>query len=681
MLTEKAGNITTYGAYYATLMAFLIASFFPEYRIWGFNWWAYYPDWVRWGLFGLGVLAPAVLRLILNRTDAISGEDEPARDRGFILIAVAVTILFGCLSYFLRAQTHFLGDGYTLLSSLATDQPIAMKMRQYGESLLHIWQKNLIGGDGQSAALLSYQIISIAGGLIFVTAVALFSRALFRRTANRMLFLLGVCSGGYMLLFFGYVENYSLFVPTVLIYTLVGLLVCQRRVSGWWLLPPLVAAVFFHVLGVTLIPSAIYAIVAPTRFGRRIARIDPKTRWLLTFLGLTGAAVVFYHYYTTNLFFQFAFVPLFENQFTVGGYTMFSWKHLVDYLNLLLLLLPGLPVMATLLFLNPVRRLLQQRHYVYLCILLLSVLGTVFAFDPKLGMPRDWDLFSFAGIPLTIACYYVVAENRWSTRARPVAVLSILLSLAILIPRAVGQSYSTAGLEHFKGYLMLDIAKGRNSWTHLKTYYQNRGDTISADASDAQWKSLHPDVLMLESARRLFPGQGRVREATALGHDIIDLAPTSADGYAVLGVCYINQRKYDSALTYLKILDALRPNNSDVLNNLGHTYYQLRDYARAEAALLRSVYLNGTSVAPVTNLARLYRDQGRLEQYEKYLALAASKEDVPPYVVKEMADHYLRLRAYAKSADAYRRALELGLDSGYVRQRIQECPALGEYIE
>jgi hypothetical protein len=46
-----------------------------------------------------------------------------------------------------------------------------------------------------------------------------------------------------------------------------------------------------------------------------------------------------------------------------------------------------------------------------------------------------------------------------------------------------------------------------------------------------------------------------------------------------------------------------------------------------------------------------------------------------------MADHYLRLRAYAKSADAYRRALELGLDSGYVRQRIQECPALGEYIE
>jgi hypothetical protein len=436
-------------------VAFLVASFFPEYRVWGFNWWAYYPDWVRWGLFGLGVLAPAVLRLILNRTDAISGEDEPARDRGFILIAVAVTILFGCLSYsrdrgfiliavavtilfgclsyFLRAQTHFLGDGYTLLSSLATDQPIAMKMRQYGESLLHIWQKNLIGGDGQSAALLSYQIISIAGGLIFVTAVALFSRALFRRTANRMLFLLGVCSGGYMLLFFGYVENYSLFVPTVLIYTLVGLLVCQRRVSGWWLLPPLVAAVFFHVMGITLIPSAIYAIVAPTRFGRRIARIDPKTRWLLIFLGLAGTAAIFHHYYTTNLFFQFAFVPLLENRFTVNGYTMFSWKHLVDYLNLLLLLLPGLPVMATLLFLNPVRRLLQQRHYVYLCILLLSVLGTVFAFDPKLGMPRDWDLFSFAGIPLTIACYYVVAENRWSTRARPVAVLSILLSLAILI--------------------------------------------------------------------------------------------------------------------------------------------------------------------------------------------------------------------------------------------------------
>jgi hypothetical protein len=66
---------------------------------------------------------------------------------------------------------------------------------------------------------------------------------------------------------------------------------------------------------------------------------------------------------------------------------------------------------------------------------------------------------------------------------------------------------------------MLDIAKGRNSWTHLKTYYKNRGDTMSADASDAQWKSLHPDVSMLASARRFFPGEGRVREATALAWD------------------------------------------------------------------------------------------------------------------------------------------------------------------
>ncbi|MCK4461803.1 MAG: hypothetical protein KAW46_08350, partial [candidate division Zixibacteria bacterium] len=131
-----------------------------------------------------------------------------------------MTAASAVLFYFLRARTHFLGDGYTLLSSLATDQATAMKIREYGESLLHIWLENLIGGDGQAAALLSYQIISIAAGLLFVIVTALFASKLFERTADRVLFLLGVCTGGYMLLFFGYVENYSLFVLSVLVYTL-----------------------------------------------------------------------------------------------------------------------------------------------------------------------------------------------------------------------------------------------------------------------------------------------------------------------------------------------------------------------------------------------------------------------------------------------------------------------------
>jgi hypothetical protein len=35
-----------FAAYYAVLVAFLVASFFPEHRLWSVNWWAYFPGYV-----------------------------------------------------------------------------------------------------------------------------------------------------------------------------------------------------------------------------------------------------------------------------------------------------------------------------------------------------------------------------------------------------------------------------------------------------------------------------------------------------------------------------------------------------------------------------------------------------------------------------------------------------------
>ncbi|MCK4461804.1 MAG: hypothetical protein KAW46_08355 [candidate division Zixibacteria bacterium] len=63
-MNDKSANAAIYGAYYLTLVAFLVASYFPEHRVWGFNWWAYYPSWVPWGLFGLGVIAPIIVQVI-----------------------------------------------------------------------------------------------------------------------------------------------------------------------------------------------------------------------------------------------------------------------------------------------------------------------------------------------------------------------------------------------------------------------------------------------------------------------------------------------------------------------------------------------------------------------------------------------------------------------------------------
>ena len=52
-----------FAAYYAVLVAVLAASFFPEHRLWGVNWWAYFPGYVPFILFAVGAVAPIVMRL------------------------------------------------------------------------------------------------------------------------------------------------------------------------------------------------------------------------------------------------------------------------------------------------------------------------------------------------------------------------------------------------------------------------------------------------------------------------------------------------------------------------------------------------------------------------------------------------------------------------------------------
>jgi len=675
--------VAIHAAYYAAVALLVSAAFFPEYRLWGLSWWAYYPGWVQLGILVLAAAAPLVIRAFpqTHRTDLTTSEQETGKNRSiFIWIGLSV-VVSGCLFYALRARTHFLGDGYQLLSLLADQAPAYTKNTEIGEAVIHRWLRAIIGGDPQSAALLSYRIVSIVSGMIFTSIAAVFARILHTNTRDRLLFYLGLCTGGYMLLYFGYVENYSLFTVAVLGFTLTGLAACLGKLSRWWSLFPLAAAIFLHVLGVCLVPSALYLILAPTGLGRRLARARIGTKWLLVLLGLTGAALLFGHYYTSDYVFRFAFVPILSDRFTVEGYTLFSWNHLVDFLNLLILLLPGWPVLAAALLATRHHKGPRQRSNVYLAVLTLSVLGAVFILDPKLGMPRDWDLFSFAGIPLAVAAYHLTTDGPARVWLRSAAALSLVLGLFVLIPRVLDQSLTDHGTERFKSYLSLDVAKSRNGWPQLATYYRSHGDTAAADATIARWKSLNPDVVMLESARRLFYRERKVREATALGHEIVKAAPTSADGYALLGMCYLVQQQYDSALAYLKIADGLRPDNYDVLNNLGYIYQHRRDFAQAEKALRRSVYLNSANTAAVYNLARLYRDMGRGREYAKYLTMAASNEKASPNVLIEAGDYYAATGSFERAAATYRRALGLGGDTSHIRQQIQRYPRLAEHLK
>ena len=677
-MREEFTNIGIMVAYYLMLAAYLVASFFPEHRVWGFNWWAYYPDWVRWTLFGLGALVPIILRFIPQTEidDSDHTEKAPTNDRKFFIYAGVITAVFGGLFYLLRARTHFQGDGYTLLSELAKNSPFAMKTREVGESLLHIWLKNIIGGDGQAAALLSHQIISITAGLLFIVAGALFARKLYEHTAERVLFLMGVCSGGYMLLFFGYVENYSLFVLSVLTFTLTGLLIAQGKASRYWLLPPLIAAAFFHVLGVTLLPSALYIWVGPSRFGRSIRGWRQSTKLVALLPIIVVAAIVFHHFYTTSYFFRFAFVPLFENRFTVEGYTLFSMNHLVDFVNLLFLLVPGLLIVIVALFGRSVRHILKQRPSIYLLILIASVLGAALIFDPKLGMPRDWDLFAFAGVPVVVFVISLLLKVDFPTRSRLLVVGSVAgLAILLLIPRAFSLANTEMSLAHFENQLLLDQLKNKNATTLLMNYYIENGNDEAARRIWRYSKETFPeDEAAQEAMSMVARGQYLQAEQTLMG--ILERDPLSWNAFTTLGACYFYMNKPDSAIVVLDIALGINPHGPRALNNKAAAHLRKGDFARAEALWLESHYLDSITIEPLSGLVELYKATRNEQQYFQYLIKLTSLPTAPMTYYRDVGDYYLTKGQLDAAVNAYRRALDKGLDSTYVLELLSKSPDL-----
>ena len=676
--TEKLVVLTVY---YAILVVFLVASFFPQYRLWGVNWWAYFPGYVPFVLFALGAVAPMVTRAMFKDREWCAGDDRASGDSNskYFIIVCCLTVVYGFAFYLLRARTHFLGDGYTALASLASDNPL-VKPRGLGEGLLHVWIKSIIGGDAETAALLSFQVISISAGVLFLVAVALVSKWLFERTIDRVLFWLGFASGGYMLLFFGYVENYSLFVLSVGVYSLIGLLVVKGKVNRWLILPVLGLAVFFHTMGVTLIPSAVYLLVANSKLGNALARLNSKTKLLMGAITVVILVSLFYYFYSTDYFFRFAFVPLLENRFTVEGYTLFSLKHIVDYLNLSILLLPGLPLVAVTLFFLPLKKVFRQREYHYLLILLVSTLGAVFIFDPKLGMPRDWDLFSFSGVPLVILGYYLVLENRRFIKSYiTVTVLSIVLGFLSFFPRVMSQVVPEVSVGHCKNYFELDKMKNRTARLILITFYRKAGDENMAQLERERWRADFPEKRLVDSAVVLI-NTGHPLEAVPLLRRVLQINPLYADAWLNLGTCYTYLQDYDLAIKYLIIANGLNPYNAQFLNDLGAAYLYMANYQRAEKALKQSVSFDTTLFQALFNLVQLYALQNDEDKYYQYFLKLVSRSEASAEVLKGLGDSNLRRRDYRRAAEAYRVAVQKGLDSAYVNQLTEKYPQLLQHL-
>jgi Tfp pilus assembly protein PilF len=390
----------------------------------------------------------------------------------------------------------------------------------------------------------------------------------------------------------------------------------------------------FHWFGLLLVPGVLYALLVDSPVGRAIARASPRTRFAGTFVLVAFVSVVFVVLYRNNLFFRLAILPVVPTWYTADGYTLFSPAHLVDVSNLAFVLLPGLFVYVVAAGKAPFRSVWGRSDFRFLIILVAGTWSGIFLLDPKLGMPRDWDLFAFGGVPLAVFwVYWAVAAPGPIGPRRLAAWLSIALGSVVLAGRVTVGTSPEVAVRHFESYLRLDQAKSRNSRLHLVNFYRDRGEEGRAREEVVKWERDYPERALILTAERM-QTEGKIEESIALSRDVLELDPISARAYLNLGGCFLLRKEYARALEMLEVARALHADSYNVSTRIAWAYAGMADYTASERWWLRAKSLEDSYLVNL-NLARLYERTGRREEYVRCLTRAAESPDAAEEVLKE----------------------------------------------
>jgi hypothetical protein len=268
------------------------------------------------------------------------------------------------------------------------------------------------------------------GGFIYL--LLLFSK--YSCHNNPLMFFFIVTSGGYMQLFFGDMENYTLTAVLIFAYLFASYKYLNRRAS--LLLPSslLALAITFHLLSFFLLPSLVYL------YFLALQKKAFKDIYLsfFVFIIIIVFTLVFFHFNglpIQNLYYH-------SHAFGHGGHISDmlvnpSWNYYGGILSLFSILIPS----AIPFFLVILKKVKFDEMNIYLTIASFSMIVYMLLWKAGLGIYDDWNLFANVAIPISV----FVGRNTLRSNffeGKTDVLLSILLLFYI-------QTYSRIIYNHF----------------------------------------------------------------------------------------------------------------------------------------------------------------------------------------------------------------------------------------
>lgn len=244
----------------------------------------------------------------------------------------------------------------------------------------------------------SYQFLSSIAGGVSIYLILIYCKKLLP-TKSLGLFMI-IVSGGYMQLFFGDIENYTLTATIIFSYFYSSYRYIKNEHPIIFPSSILAIAMTFHLLSGFLLPSLMFLYFLEFK----------KRQFKDIFFGVSSFALIIG---LTLLFFHYHNLPIWDlyyksHAFGRGGNVVRmlarpSIQYYISILNLLILLVPAFILILPLVFFRQIK---FNDVNIHLGIASIFMILFMFAWKATLGVYNDWNLFAIVAIPISIFIGY-----------------------------------------------------------------------------------------------------------------------------------------------------------------------------------------------------------------------------------------------------------------------------------
>ncbi len=605
---------------------------YPSHDNWGVHFFGFYDVWISISALALVILftIPKVQSFVIRYIDRFA---RILRKLPFPIIFVLISAILIGLIYLFSAKLHLLGDGAILLRSVSrgiTGDEITLSFRN--QPLMFWIYRTAMALHPFEAAPNPYTVyyaIDIIAALSFLALVFWSLRYSQQPFVERVL--LGcflVFSAGTQF-FFGYVENYVLQYVMTAAYALTGWFTLEKRVSIIIPILCFILLVMLHLGDLVYLPSLILLIVFKLKKNKLQAAL------FLFIIGIAGAAIMYFvgfnlidmtrHLKTGSVDFLQPFTA-------IGGgfpYPMFSFAHLLDWFNDLMLAAPfGLVIAVILILILPAERRWKNPVLLFLLVTTFSGLLFTWVINSGLGLARDWDLFASFFMPLTILSFYLLNQPIEILLRRNIIFLIVVI---LLIHTASWIGVNASPDKHLTRMQSLNDPKYLSRGTQL-TYNESLANFFFDNQRYGDARIYYERYMVIDSMNPRIIGNiadvfrkldEREKYFYMLNRAVANNSPDPGV-YSNLGVEYANRRDTARAIQLNEKAIAINPTMQKAHANLGILYMSTKNYKLADQHFTAAINLGMRE--PVLfryagDLCTLTGDYGRaLEYYDTYLS-------------------------------------------------------------